>query len=35
MSEKIVKGSYEATRTDDPETDGYYIVESNFIHLLY
>ena len=27
MSENIVKGNYGAMRTDDPVTDGYYIVE--------
>jgi len=27
MSTKIMKGNYGAMRTDDPDTDGYYIVE--------
>ena len=30
MSEKIMKGNYGEMRTDDHNTDGYYIVEWDF-----
>ena len=30
MSEKIMKGNYEAMRTNDRDTDRYYIVECDY-----